>query len=326
MSEARGRGGRGVDEIVRLYKAAAASYNKQRPHLGQCRSLAKAALAKLAKDAAYAAYSTHSAHGIKTKYSVFRDEQVVSRPVASGLFESDTLRFEALDQAVIDSLTKQKVLSAQEIEAVTRYVYTAVMSFAVAYDLWKPGSRKTPGTFFEVLMAGLVGLHLPQHSLSKHVNLGAMLGDDDTAKEEEAVEATVSEEDTDESSVSTDLVIKSSAKEKWAVVPLKITTRERVVQPFAHQRILESCFPGKFHSFLCCISETQLDKKTATVNQICVPGTIKLFQKYLSRIEGLYYADIPARYAQESLTRYIAVKTLGEFFNDARALLDREAK
>src|SRR5262249_28543176 len=97
--------------------------------------------------------------------------------------------------------------------------------------------------------------------------------------------------------------------------------RERVVQPFAHQRILQSSFKDKYHSFLCCISETQLDRKTSTVKQICVPGTIKLFQRFLSPIEGLYYCDIPARYLQPSLTKFIPVKTLAEAFNDIRGLL-----
>ena len=85
--------------------------------------------------------------------------------------------------------------------------------------------------------------------------------------------------------------------------------------------LLESSFPGQFKSFLCCISETQLDKKTASVKQICVPGTIKLFQRFLSPIEGLYYCDIPARYSLPSLTRYVPVKKLGEVFNDLRTLL-----
>ncbi|MCK1354627.1 hypothetical protein IVB56_27150 [Bradyrhizobium sp. CW7] len=136
-----------------------------------------------------------------------------------------------MDKAVIASLAQQKALTKAEIEAVTRYIYTAVMAFAVAYDLWKPGSRKTPGKFFEVLMAGFMGLHFPRHPLSKHVNLGAMLGEDTEGEEQEARELTGVDEEADESSVSTDLVIKSPSKEKWAVVPLKITTRERVVHP-----------------------------------------------------------------------------------------------
>jgi hypothetical protein len=310
-----------MNRIEALFKSASLNYNKQQPHLETCRELASAALKKLAANAAYSSYSLHRAHNLETSYSVFRKGKLISRPIAQALFVNDAAKFKALEKTVIQALGMRNILSDGEIDSVSRYIYTSVMSFAATYDLWKPGSRKTPGTYFEVLMAGLVGLYLPEHPLSKHVNLGSMLGEDTKNEEKEAREATGIEEDEEESSVSTDLVIKSSKREKWAVMPLKITTRERVVQPFAHQRILQSSFPDKYHSFLCCISETQLDKKTATVKQICVPGTIKLFQKFLSHIDGLYYCDIPARYSLPSLTRYIPVKRVGEVFNDVRALL-----
>jgi len=297
-----------MQTIEKLFKSASTSYNKQLPHLKTCRELALVALEKLASDAAYQSYSVHSAHNIATKYAVFTAKGAISRPIAEALFIADTKAFAALDKDVIGDLARRETLSSSEIDAVSSYIYTAIMAFAATYDLWKPGSRKTPGTFFEVFMAALVNLHLPEHELSKHVNLGAMLGEDTRDEEQEAREVT-------------GLVIKSAKSKKWAVVPLKITTRERVVQPFAHQRILESSFPGQFHSFLCCISETQLDKKTESVKQICVPGTIKLFQRFLSPIEGLYYCDIPARYSLPSLTRYVPVKRLGEVFNDLRQLL-----
>jgi hypothetical protein len=310
-----------MQRIEQLFKSASISYNKQLPHLKTCRELALVALEKLAGEAAYRSYSVHTAHNIATKYAVFTAQGAISRPIAESLFVADTKAFATLDEDVIESLGRRQALTSAEVEAVSSYIYTAVMAFAAAYDLWKPGSRKTPGTFFEVFMAALVSLHLPEHALSKHVNLGAMLGEDTRDEEQDAREASGSEEGDEESSVSTDLVIKSARDKKWAVVPLKITTRERVVQPFAHQRILESSFPGQFHSFLCCISETQLDKKTETVKQICVPGTIKLFQRFLSPIEGLYYCDIPARYSLPSLTRYVPVKRLGDVFNDLRQLL-----
>jgi hypothetical protein len=310
-----------MTKIEVLFKEASKKYNNQTPHLETCRELATASVEKLRANAAYKSYSVHRAHNIETRYAVFRKGSQISRPIAEALFTAAPPDFKKLDALAIETLSKKKPLDAAGQEAVTRYIYTTVMSFAATYDLWKPGSRKTPGTFFEILMAGLMGLHMPNYALSKHVNLGAMLGEDTSGEEEVAREETGTDEEEEESSVSTDLVIKSDKKEKWAVLPLKITTRERVVQPFAHQRILQSSFKDQYYSFLCCISETQLDKKTATVKQICVPGTIKLFQKFLSPIEGLYYCDIPARYSLPSLTRYVPVKTLGVVFNDIRVLL-----
>ncbi|WP_425992189.1 hypothetical protein, partial [Brevundimonas sp. TWP2-3-2] len=110
---------------------------------------------------------------------------------------------------------------------------------------------------------------------------------------------------------------KRGSRQYSIVVPLKITTRERIVQPFAHQRILDGRFgAGRYRSMILCVSETQLDAKTSTVKQICVPGTIKLFQRYLASVEGLYYADPPARYLHKDVTSVITVGTVGDFFHD----------
>src|SRR5690606_14225136 len=130
-----------------------------------------------------------------------------------------------------------------------------------AYDLWQRRSRKTPGTFFEVLMASLLQQMLPRAAFSKHIPLAALLRDRDAAEgatetETDAVEEAEGEDD-GRSSVSTDLVIGTPDRPGGVVVPLKITTRERIVQPFAHQRILDSAFgEGVYRSLLVCISET----------------------------------------------------------------------
>ncbi|MGE0458088.1 MAG: hypothetical protein AB7O56_07785 [Bauldia sp.] len=269
----------------------------------------------------YQPYSIHRLSNIETYYSTFSVGSSYSRPIASSVIEADGDGFMALEERVLNRLRVQSPLGASESNDVTRYIYTAVMSVASAFDIWQPGSRKSPGTFFEVFMAALFQLHMTNVTLSKHINLGALLGTDTTAEEAVARELTGSDEEEEESSVSTDLVATSRLNGLSAVLPLKITTRERVVQPFAHQRILESSFPGRYFSFLCCISETQLDKKTHSVKQICVPGTIKLFQRFLSPMNGIYYCDPPVRYTQPSLTNIIPVKKLGEVFNDVRSLL-----
>jgi hypothetical protein len=96
------------------------------------------------------------------------------------------------------------------------------------------------------------------------------------------------------------------------VFPVKITTRERIVQPFAHQRILDSVFgEGQYKSVLVCVSETQRDKEN-NVKEICVPGTIRLFQKHLARLSGIYYLDPPERYLNADLQEVISVGTLGQ--------------
>jgi hypothetical protein len=57
-------------------------------------------------------------------------------------------------------------------------------------------------------------------------------------------------------------------------------------------------------------------------NEICVPGTIRLFQRHLAAITGIYYLDPPVRYLKEDLTKVLRVGSLGEFLTaDLAALI-----
>jgi hypothetical protein len=182
------------------------------------------------------------------------------------------------------------------------------MAFSVCFDLRKRTSRKTPGTYFEVILGSILSEILPDYKRTKHIPL---ISEEGSAKEE------------NEESVSTDIVFEKASKDgimKGIVIPAKITTRERIVQPFAHQRILDSVFCSeRFRSVLVCMSEMQLDK--SGVKEICVPGTIRLFQTHLARLSGIYYLDPPLRYLQDDVLKYIKVASLGTFLNQDLAEL-----
>jgi hypothetical protein len=138
-------------------------------------------------------------------------------------------------------------------------------------------------------MGSLLGRLLPEHKRTK--------------------EAHLLEED---ESVSTDILFARMDKSKTLVIPAKITTRERIVQVFAHQRILDSVHgAGNYVSILVSASETQRDGKKNRANMICVPGTIKLFQKHLAAIGGMYYIDPPGRYLAADMTAILPVNTIG---------------
>lgn len=113
--------------------------------------------------------------------------------------------------------------------------------------------------------------------------------------------------------ISTDIVFEAVNRVKL-VIPAKITTRERIVQPYAHQRILDSVFgAGMYKSILLCVSETQREKEER-VNDICVPGTIALYQKHLAALTAIYYLDPPARYLDSSVCDLVPVRRLSELF------------
>lgn len=222
-------------------------------------------------------------------YDVFRDGSQLSRPIRASMFVTDEDELEAAWEALVAAARPgdaQYDASPNEINAV---LYTVVNGFSICYDLWRPGSRKTPGTFFEILIGSLVQAVSPRMTRRAHVPLPEP-----------------------SESVSTDIVFLEPDGRGGLAIPAKITTRERIVQPFAHQRILDAVFgEGTFRSILVCVSEMQRQRDTGA-NAICVPGTIRLFQRYLAPLAGLYYLDPPARYLRDDVTGTIPVRTLGD--------------
>lgn len=310
--------------IKDLFVIVSKQYNTKKPHAEDCLKLVCAALDKLSRDSSYEYYGDFRGRPNVAYYS-YSIEANISRPVRPDLFMYDSSVFAKAYEELLNGYHKiPSEWSSSERESANKVIYTGVMSIACCYDLWQRGSRKTPGTFFEILMAAVLkelfsefyfSKHIPLTEFLEDVNLGEMTGD--VSEGSSANEAGADSEES-ASSLSTDLVIKNVQTGKGLVIPLKITTRERIVQPFAHQRILDSAFGiGRFTSFVVCISETQQDAKNVKVNQVCVPGTVKLFQKYLAPIGGLYYCDVPQRYDAYDMQRVIPIKSVGDFFIDA---------
>lgn len=310
-----------MENIRYLFKNATSLYNKSQPHYEACVFLIQAAHAKLRETSTYVPYGQFTGTP-RVEYSVFETGHSRSRPVRSDIYIWDSQQLSNDINRLSDILvSRYSDRTGWDSELANRVVYTAVMSVACCYDLWQRGSRKTPGTFFEVFMAALLMKMLPSLRFTKHIPLAGLLNDPEASEGLPYAPETIEEDEEigGAASVSTDIVVQHPAHSGGVVVPLKITTRERIVQPFAHQRILDSAFgPGVYRSLLVCISETQLDERTQSVKQICVPGTVKLFQRHLSKISGLYYCDIPQRYFSPDIQRIIPVKTIGDFFIDIR--------
>jgi len=215
-----------------------------------------------------------------------------SRPIQKKLFISDSKKFESNWKKLLNAIDSENHSISLKAELINKILYSTIMSFSACYDLWKPRSRKTPGTYFEVLLGSVIGELLSLYKRSKYIPIP------------ESAE-----------SVSTDIVF---CKEDTInlVIPAKITTRERIVQPYAHQRILDSVFSeGEYISVLICVSETQRDRHVG-VKEICVPGTIKLFQTHLSKLGGIYYLDPPTRYLEPDLKEIIEINSLGHLLSN----------
>lgn len=294
--------GKSMEKLDQLYRTAKSKYDSGGTAFEEIREVLSHCTNKLNLEAKLDHFGKFSGNP-SVDYSVASSSNMLSRPVRPDLFISDRKTALAAWNEMINSLHFQQDFSSEFLRHIDRTLYTCIMSFSLCYDIWKPKSRKTPGTYFEVVAGTLFRNFLPFCELSKFIRV-----DPD-------------EDDLDGGIVSTDLVISSPRTGKSAVIPLKITTRERIVQPFAHQTILNSKFPDRYASFITCISEVQRDDSSKTVKQICVPGTIKLFQNHLGKIAGLYYCDVPQRYAKEDLTNIIKVSNIGQLFVDVREYL-----
>lgn len=307
-----------MKDIENQLKTTFTAYNSGVPHLSASISLVASCLSKLSSQCTYELFGPFRGKLNITNYKSFSLNNEYARPIREDLFIIDTATYLTTVNETIEALRSGQ-LSHEDEKKITQVIYTSVMAFASCIDLWKRGSRKTPGTFFEVFVAALMQAFLSGARFTKHVPLNALAS---MENDQETLEKNDELED-DQSSLSTDLVISTPKGDRNAVIPLKITTRERIVQPFAHQRILDSAFgPGVYDSFLACISETQMDHKSRTVKQVCVPGTVKLFKKHLGDIRAIYYCDIPERYNEKDLQDLIPVKHIGSLFNDVKDYLN----
>lgn len=312
-----------VEAIAAAFKTAKRKYDRGQPALADVLDLAARCLQTLQANATYRRFGAFAGPPVKEYWvAQINGGPAISRPYRPDLFISSVQEFNAA-AALFRADMQASRLDPDRFDKV---IYTAVTAFCLCYDIWKPKSRKTPGTYFEVLMGSAAAIYFAGAVLTKHIPItGLPVAEGADVLEEVPAAEDASDEDAVEAvqgnSVSTDLVLTDNRTGRGAVVPLKITTRERIVQPFAHQRILDSAFPGKFASFLACISEVQRDDITNSVKQVCVPGTVALFQKHLATLRGLYYCDIPDRYARPDVGAVIAVKPLHKLFEDISAHL-----
>jgi hypothetical protein len=218
---------------------------------------------------------------------------VISRAVRDGLFDAkaagENLRSICrADLSKIDGETRERLL------------YTAAMSYCCATDLLKTGDRKTTGGFFEILVAHLVaktyGVN-PKKSIDVS-NLG------------------------ETTQLPTDYIFVLGEEKNRIHLPVKTSTRERVIQAWAHQRVLDGVYGvGRFKGVLVCLAETNMQRKTMSVVEVCLPDQWALYQMFIAQLHRVYYFDPPEKYIPLAKKYpFIQVKHFAKFFDEADAL------
>lgn len=225
-------------------------------------------------------------------YIAFQHQGRMSRPVNAGLYIQDRAAL-ALAKQFIESPAG---LTAQEA---TNAAYTIALSVLAANDVLEIG-RKASATFFEILIGHMVATAI---GVNPHTKV----------KMPEDASTTLP----------TDYVFNLGAGKPKLHLPIKTSTRERIVQAWVHQLVLERIFGANaYRGMLVVIGETKRDTKTNGVIEICIPGQLKLFQSRLVKLDRVYYLDPPAAYLalSNATPTPVDVRPFGEFFAEVNAL------
>jgi hypothetical protein len=230
----------------------------------------------------------------KEYFSFYKDNKF-SRPVNKKLFRGR-----------LSKSTLKRVFSANvsgiSRSLLNRILYSSAISYCCATDIIKNRDRKTPGTFFEILVghlfATVYGIN-PERKIQV-LNL-EMKG-----------------------SLPTDFVFDLGRAKSRIHLPVKTSTRERIIQVWAHQRVLDGIYgTNRFRGILVCINETNKKTDTNSVVEVCLPGQWAIYQMYIAQLFRVYYFDVPEKYA--SLNKkypFIQVKPFSAFFDEAKALVE----
>ena len=248
---------------------------------------------------------TSNTTAIGKNYIVFRKKRgkKISRPVNIDLY-NEGIEPNASGNSKIEIFwgnVLNQTISEQPARDITTALYAIAMNYCCCADLID-GIKNNAGDYFEKLIG---------HLYSRHLNVCP-------STQMNAVEL-------DDTSIilPTDFIFNLGPNRPKFHVPVKTSTRERVVEVWVHQRILDGAFGvGRFICLLTCIGETNLEKNMS-VGITCVPYQWINYQLFVSQIKRAYYLDIPERYndLNNGFPR-IHVKEFGEFFHETEDLYD----
>lgn len=238
-------------------------------------------------------------NGTGKDYFAFQDptqNNKISRAVNRAIF----LEYDNNTVETFLTNVKRRSFESQSADEITKACYTIAISFCCSIDMLKNNDQKTPGTFFEYLMGHLIAVKfnvLPSKQLDV-LNLDMR------------------------ATLPTDFIFDLGENRPKFHVPVKTSTRERVVQVWAHQRVLDGVYgTGRFLGLLACLSETKVDHRTHEVTEICLPDQWRVYQLFIAQLKRIYYLDIPQKYDHlNTVFPPINVKPFGEFFFEATTL------
>ncbi len=231
-------------------------------------------------------------------FSMLNGKKNFSRPVNIDLYNAGC-QYNESGISLIEEFwrnVRNHCVSKQSAINITAVLYTICMNYCCCAELVKD-VKDNSGNYFETLVGFLYAMQL-QIGPSKKMNTVELDG--------ESI------------SLPTDFIFDLGAGKPKFHVPAKTSTRERVVEVWAQQKVLDGAFGvGRFLCLLTCIGETNFFSKTMSVQLTCVPNQWINYQLFIAQITRAYYLDLPAKY-EELNHRFpkIHVKLFGEFFHE----------
>lgn len=227
-----------------------------------------------------------------------------SRPVNSDLYNAGN-QLDATGKTKVDIFFKNLLrnqIPLQSAQDITEALYVISMNYCCCADL-VDGVKSNGGDYFEKFIG---------HLYARHLN------------REPSTLMTACELDDETIQIPTDYIFNLGPNLPKFHVPVKTSTRERCVEVWAQQRILDGAYGvGRFICLLTCLAETNYVSRNHSVDIVCVPNQWINYQLFISQVKRAYYLDMPARY--EALNRRfprIHVKQFGEFFHETTNLTD----
>lgn len=228
-------------------------------------------------------------------YFAFQSKDRLSRAVNEKLYVC-----EAEDMAEFFSALRRRSFAGFDAITLTSRCYTAAIGFCCYKDCTSTGDQKTPGTFFEYFAAALFS-QMSQLEPSTRIEV---LNLDLRA------------------SLPTDYIFDYGPNLPKYHLPVKISTRERIIQVWAHQRVLDGVYgTGRFRGIPFIMSETKTDRRNKEVVEICLPVQWQIYQLHIAQLWRIYYCDPPAVYL--GLTKLfppIHVRSAGDLLLDFASL------
>lgn len=228
-------------------------------------------------------------------YAAFRSKAgIVSRVFNTALYDANA----CLDQ--LDAILTEG-LEGRSPDDITKTLYTAAMSFCCANDIESNNqARGRSGKYFEYLVGNIMATALGVRGVARIEALNPELA----------------------RGLNPDHLFELGEGGALIHLAVKISTRERIVQPWAHQRILDGAYgTDRIKGVMVFLNET--NRLKTGIQETCTPARLRQYQMFVARIHALYYFDPPRPYLElADAYPFVPVRPIAALEGDARSLKD----